>query len=71
MLLKRGGEIILLFPCYEGIGPHVDQFMELANLDTLEILNRIKKGKIEDIMGASEVILLNSMKDKCKITIVS
>ena len=45
--------------------------MELANLDTLEILNRIKKGKIEDIMGASEVILLNSMKDKCKITIVS
>ena len=68
---KEGGEIVLLSPCYEGIGPHADQFINLANLDTLEILDRIRKGKIEDVMGASEVVLLNSMRDKCKVTIVS
>ncbi|GAI76633.1 unnamed protein product, partial [marine sediment metagenome] len=68
---KKGGEVVLLSPCYEGIGSHVDQFMNLANLDTSGILDRIRKGKIEDIMGVSEVILLNSMKDKCRISIVS
>lgn len=68
---KKGGEVVLLSPCYEGIGSHVDQFMSVANLDTSEILERVEKRKIDDIMGASEVILLNSMKDKCKVTVVS
>ena len=68
---KEGGEIVLLSPCCEGIGPHADQFMNLVNLDTSGILDRIRKEKIEDIMGVSEVILLNSMKDKCRISIVS
>jgi len=68
---KKGGEVVLVSPCYEGIGPHADQFMALANLNTLEVLDTIKNGEVSDIMGASEVILLNSVKDKCKITIVS
>ncbi len=68
---KRGGEVVLLSPCYEGVGPHVEQFMSLANLSTSEILERIRKGEVEDIMGASEVILLNTMKAKCTVTVIS
>ena len=68
---KRGGEVVLLSLCYEGVGPHAEQFMSLANLSTSEILERIRKGEVEDIMGASEVILLNTMKAKCTVTVIS
>lgn len=68
---RKGGEVVLLSPCYEGIGPHADQFMDLADRDTSEILERIREGKVDDVMGASEVILLNSIKDEYRVTIVS
>jgi nickel-dependent lactate racemase len=69
---KPGGEVILVSPCYEGFSPsHEVQFSTMANMKSSDIIENCKKGHVEDVMGASEVVMINSMKEKCDITVVT
>jgi len=69
---RKGGEVILISPCYEGISPsHEIQFSKIAGMESSRIIEECKKGKVDDVMGASEVVMINSMKEKCNITVVT
>ena len=69
---KPGGEMILVSPCYEGLSPsHEVQFSAMAGMKSSQIIEDCRKGCVEDVMGASEVVMINSMKEKCNITVVT
>jgi nickel-dependent lactate racemase len=69
---KPRGEVILLSPCYEGLSPsHEVQFSAMARMESSRIIEDCKKGYVKDVMGASEVVMINSMKEKCNITMVT
>lgn len=69
---KPGGEVILVSPCHEGFSPsHEVQFSTMAGMESSQIIEECKKGGVEDVMGASEVVMINSMKEKCDITVVT
>ena len=43
----------------------------MAGMESSRIIENCKKGRLEDVMGASEVVMINSMKEKCNITMVT
>ncbi|MCD6318042.1 nickel-dependent lactate racemase, partial [Candidatus Aerophobetes bacterium] len=69
---KQGGEVILVSPCYEGVSPsHEVQFGKMMGMRSSKIINECRKGCVEDIMGASEIVMINSMRKRCNITLVT
>ena len=64
--------MILASPCHEGFSPsHEVQFSTMAGMESSQIIEECKKEGVEDVMGASEVVMINSMKEKCDITVVT
>jgi len=69
---RTGGEIVLVTGCLEGINPNRPELASLVGkLTNTQILNNIQRGKISDLLMASEAITLNDAKQTHQITIVS
>lgn len=70
MMVKKGGVVILMAPCYEGIGPHPDY---LALIDQLpdQIMENIHKGLVEDKNVAGSAIQISRMLTNFQLAIVS
>jgi nickel-dependent lactate racemase len=69
---RTGGEIVLVTGCLEGINPNRPELASLVGkLTNTQILNNIQRGKISDLLMASESIVLNDAKQTHQITIVS
>jgi nickel-dependent lactate racemase len=69
---RAGGEIVLVTGCQEGINPNRPELASLVGkLTNTQILNNIQRGKISDLLMASEAIMINDAKQTHQITIVS
>ena len=69
---RKGGEIILLSPCYEGISPTHPEAVDLAHLSD-EALYRLAKDpeRKHDPLSIAEVLYFNTAKQGYKVTLVS
>ncbi len=68
---KKGGEIILLSPCPEGIAPtHAEEMAKLAGFDDDTLWDMLKKNQIKDRFAASENMYLNHIKKNFKTTLM-
>ncbi|MBN2410221.1 nickel-dependent lactate racemase [candidate division KSB1 bacterium] len=71
IVTKKGGEIILLSPCLEGIAPtHGEEIAKLAGYDDDTLWNMLKKNQIKDRFAASENMYLNHIKKNFKATLM-
>jgi nickel-dependent lactate racemase len=69
---KRGGEIILLSPCYEGISPTHPEAVDLAHLSDAELMHLAKDPhSTHDPLSIAEVLYFNTAKSGYKVTLVS
>jgi len=69
---KKGGEIILLSPCYEGISPTHPEAVDLAHLSDKELFRLAKDpASRHDPLSIAEVLYFNSAKQGFKVTLVS
>jgi len=69
---KRGGEIILLSPCYEGVSPTHPEAVDLAGLtgaELMELASNPHSG--HDPLSTAEVLYFNTAKQGFKVTLVS
>jgi lactate racemase len=67
---KKGGEIILMSPCYEGIAPtHGEEMARLARYDDDTLWKMLDDNVIENRFGASECMYLNYIKTRFKATL--
>jgi len=68
---KKGGEILLLSPCPEGIAPtHGEEMAKLASYDDDTLWDMLKKNQIKDRFAASENMYLNHIKKNFKATLM-
>jgi nickel-dependent lactate racemase len=69
---KKGGEIILLSPCYEGVSPTHPESVELAHLTDSELFQICKDPEASiDPLSVAEVLYFNTAKQGFKVTLVS
>jgi len=67
-----GGEIVLVAGCIEGISPaHPELADYLGKMKNDEIWNLLHKREAPDPLTGAEAIVLNDIKDKMKITVVT
>ncbi|MEM2489309.1 MAG: nickel-dependent lactate racemase [Thermoplasmata archaeon] len=74
LAIKKGGTIILVTPCYEGISAgnvHTEAFRKFGKLSYKEIEEKFKEGEIKDGVAASIMMVLAKIKEKAKISIFS
>ena len=68
---KKGGEILLLSPCPEGIAPtHGEEMEKLAAYGDDTLWDMLKKNQIKDRFAASENMYLNHIKKNFKATLM-
>jgi len=68
---RRGGEIILLAPCPEGIAPtHGEEMARLARFPDDALWDMLKNNQIRDRFAASENMYLNHIKKNFKATLM-
>lgn len=72
-IVKDGGTIILLTPCYEGEGPHLEHIDQIGNDNAEKELIDIKNGKCVkgDILALAVGTVLSKMRRRKDIAIVS
>ena len=69
---KVGGEIVLVAGCLEGVSPaHPELADYVGKLTNDEIWPLLHAGEIPDPLTGAEAIVINDIKDKMSITIVS
>ena len=65
---KKGGEIILLSPCYEGVSPTHPEAVALAGLSDDELFRLARSpGREHDPLSIAEVLYLNSVKKDFRV----
>jgi nickel-dependent lactate racemase len=67
----RGGEIVLVSPCYEGISPAHSELLELGNLSDEQVWAHLQRGEIGDPLAAAEALCFNHIKRNYTVTLVS
>jgi nickel-dependent lactate racemase len=73
LILKDGGTLILLAPCFEGVGPH-PSFPDYIGGEGLEpLLQEARAGRLEprEVLPLSVGFLLNKVRKRIKIFLVS
>jgi nickel-dependent lactate racemase len=69
---RPGGEIVLLSGCYEGISPaHPELADYLGRMTNDQIWELVERRTLPDPLTAAEAIVLNDIKEKRKITLVT
>jgi len=67
-----GGEIILVSGCIEGVSPaHPELASYVGQMTNNEIWSLLSAGDVSDPLTCAEAIVINDLKDKRNITIVS
>jgi len=70
-LVKEGGIILLISPCYGGIAPDHPILLELSGKDPKEVIELIERKEIDDLAGAAVYIDVFKAKEKSKIIVYS
>jgi nickel-dependent lactate racemase len=70
MMVKKGGVVILISPCYEGVGPHPD-YIDLIDMLPDQILENIRLGLVKDKNVAGSAIQISRMLANFQLAIVS
>jgi nickel-dependent lactate racemase len=69
---RIGGEIVLVAGCLEGISPaHPELADYVGQMTNDEIWDILYQGKAPDPLTAAEAIVINDIKDKMRITVVT
>lgn len=69
---RRGGEILLVSGCLEGISPsHPDLADYVGKMDNAEIWELFHSGRMPDPLTGAEAIMMNDIKDAMRITVVT
>jgi len=74
LALKKGGTIILVTPCHEGVSAgniHTETFKELGNYSYGRIQQEMEKRTDRDFIAASVIMVLARIKEKGKVIVVS
>ena len=68
---NKGGEIILMSPCPEGIAPtHGDEMASLASFSDAKLWKMLENDQIKDRFCASECMYLNHIKNNFRATLM-
>jgi nickel-dependent lactate racemase len=68
---RKGGEIILVSPCPEGIAPtHGEEMAKLGGYDDDTLWKMLRKNQVHDRFCASECMYLNHIKRNYKATLM-
>lgn len=70
LAVREGGVIILVSPCYEGMGEH-DELLRLSGLDYSEIEAMILQKKVHDRIGAAAALALALIKARASLWLVA
>ena len=69
---KKGGEIILLSPCYEGVSPTHQETVELTQFSNEELFQKIRDpGCKHDPLSITGALYFNTASNGFKVTIVT
>lgn len=69
---RKGGEIVLLSPCYEGVSPTHPEAVDLAHLTDEELFRLARDpDNTHDPLSIAEVLYFNSAKKDFTVTLVS
>lgn len=70
-MVKNGGNILLISPCYRGIAPDHPILIELAGKEPDEVMKLIDKKELHDLAGAAVYIDVFKTKEKFDILLYS
>lgn len=72
-ILNDGGTLLLVTPCYEGVGPHEEYIYQIGNNSAEEVLRRVEKGeKIEgDPIALAIGTTISRIRKRIKLALVS
>jgi len=72
-ILNDGGTLLLVTPCYEGVGPHEEYIYQIGNNNAEEVLRRAEKGeKIEgDPIALAIGTTISRIRKRIKLALVS
>ena len=69
---KKGGELILLSPCYEGVSPTHQEVIDLAHFSSEELFKMARDPHNKhDMLSITAALYFNGVTDNFKITLVS
>lgn len=74
MAVRRGGDIILVSPCPEGISPHAghrESFYALAGLPSKERCRMTLAGEVEDPIGAATAVCSERINELAWVSVYS
>ncbi len=71
MVLRDGGILILATPCPEGVAVTHPEVLELAGLSPEEIDAKVRRGEIEDPVGAANSMVWSKVRSRIKVVLVS
>lgn len=70
VVVREGGIIILVSPCYEGVGEH-QEFVELLQYDYRTLDEMINRGQVKDRIGAAAALAVALVKARAEIWLVT
>jgi nickel-dependent lactate racemase len=70
MMVNRGGVVIVIAPCFEGIGPHPD-YLRLIDQPAEQIIRNVQAGLVEDKNVAGSAIQISRMLEYFQLALVS
>jgi len=71
MVVKEGGTIIIATPCPEGVSVTHPELLEIGRLSSNQILPKLRRGEIEDGVGAALAIAFSVVKRHANVILVS
>lgn len=70
LVVQEGGIIILVSPCYEGVGEHAE-FVELLQYDYHTLDGMISRGEVKDRIGAAAALAVALVKAHATVWLVT
>lgn len=68
---KKGGTVILVAPCPEGVAPGHPILTQLGSKSFDEVLSMVDRGLVDDTVGALTYMTIARCKEKCRVIVVS
>ncbi len=71
LVVRRGGTIILVTPCPEGLSAHSSYIEEVGYLPCSEIVRRVEEGRFPDRLTACHMMALGRILERGELIVVS